>query len=97
MYFALVPYLSEFSQLGYQSSDSIEDETTTDQSATTLPVVYFAQESGDAIRSTYTMKMHIKMPANTVSENVPIYVDFPGDFDEAMFLGWSPSCQFKNV
>ena len=47
MYFALVPYLSSFNELTYQNSDSIEDVATTDQSATTLPVVLFAQESGN--------------------------------------------------
>eukprot|EP00828_Plagiopyla_frontata_P031829 TRINITY_DN4162_c0_g1_i1.p2 TRINITY_DN4162_c0_g1~~TRINITY_DN4162_c0_g1_i1.p2 ORF type:complete len:217 (-),score=18.20 TRINITY_DN4162_c0_g1_i1:175-825(-) len=97
MYFALVPYQSTFNSLSYQDSESIEDEATANQPATTLPVVYFSQEPTTTIRSTYTMKMHIKMPANTVSENIPIYVDFPEEFDEAMFLGWSPSCQFRNV
>ena len=96
MYFALVPYLKDFNELTFQEN-SIEDEETLDQSVTVLPVVYLSQEFCDATRSTYAMKMHIKMPANTVSENVPIYVDFPGDFDEAMSLGWSPSCSFKNV
>ena len=42
MYFALVPYLKEFNDLTYQSSDSIEDAATTDQVATTLPVVYYS-------------------------------------------------------
>ena len=32
------------------------------------------------------------MPANSIVENSPIWVDMPEEFDEAMFLGWTPSC-----
>ena len=41
--------------------------------------------------------MHIKLPTGTVLETIPIWVDFPEEFDEAMFLGWTPSCTLKNV
>ena len=60
MYFALVPYLKDFNELTFQEN-SIEDEETLDQSVTVLPVVYLSQEFCDATRSTYAMKMHIKM------------------------------------
>ena len=37
------------------------------------------------------------MPTVSVDSNIPIYVDFPEEFDEAMFLGWTPICSFENV
>ena len=66
---------------------SVEDATTDDQIANTLPVVYYSQNPSNAIKSTYSLVMHIKFPASSISENIPIWVDFPEEFDEAMFLG----------
>ena len=28
---------------------------------------------------------------------IPIWVDFPEEFDEAMYLGWTPICSLKNL
>ena len=41
--------------------------------------------------------MHIKFPAASINSDVPLWIDFPEEFDEAMFLGWNPSCTLKNV
>ena len=41
--------------------------------------------------------MHITFLVGTVVTAIPIWVDFPEDFDEVMFLGWTPSCQFENA
>ena len=41
--------------------------------------------------------MDIVLVANTVKSAVCLYVDFPGEFSEAMFLGSTPSCSLKNV
>ena len=41
--------------------------------------------------------MHIIFPVGTAVDTIPIWVDFPEDFDEVMFLGWTPSCSFENV
>ena len=37
--------------------------------------------------------MNIKFPINAILDTFPIWVDLPEEFDEATFLGWSPSCK----
>ena len=28
---------------------------------------------------------------------MPLWIDFPEEFDEAFFLDWSPVCKFENI
>ena len=41
--------------------------------------------------------MDFVLVGNTVKSSIPLYVDFPGEFSEAMFIGSTPSCSLKNV
>ena len=41
--------------------------------------------------------MLLTIPVSQVISTIPIWIDFPEEFDEAMHLGFTPICSLKNL
>lgn len=61
-----------------------------------LPVLYFTQ-TVSTLRSSFSFTMDLILPGNSVRTSIPIYIDFPGEFAETLFLSITPICSLKNV
>lgn len=40
--------------------------------------------------------MHIVFPPNQIKSSIPLWIDFPEEFIDSMYLGVSPNCSLTN-
>lgn len=97
IFIGLVPADKSDSQFEVmKDGGSLKDETQPTFQTKNIPVLYFKQ-TGSYLRSSFEFKMDLMLPAGAVKSAVYLYVDFPGEFSEAMFIQTTPRCSLKNV